>query len=227
MPTVEEIAEIAARKLASTQGGSPETLRRNFSTLTLEIEKVGYDIFLKKQSEVGEEVLSRFLKTHTGQPVFQELNSFFLSLTQSRRARAGKTFEETIKGLFRRCGYPFEEQRVINGKPDFLMPSEAHYRKNAPDCIIFTAKRTLRERWRQIATEGVRGKGLFLATLDGGVSANQAEEMLANRIYMVVPKSLKQSKPVYQNAPNIISFEDFFTDHLDPAIARWRRAKII
>ncbi|MCG3148099.1 MAG: hypothetical protein PCFJNLEI_01541 [Verrucomicrobiae bacterium] len=203
------------------------TLRQNFSALTLEIEKVGYDIYLQKQLELGEELLSEFCRTHGNQPVFEELNSFFLSLTQSRRTRAGKTFEETIKGLFRRCDYPFEEQCIINGKPDFLMPSEAHYRKNAPDCIIFTAKRTLRERWRQIATEGVRGKGLFLATLDGGISANQAEEMLANRIYMVVPRTLKQSNPVYQDAPNIISFEDFFTDHLDPAIARWRRAKII
>ena len=107
------------------------------------------------------------------------------------------------------------------------MPSEAHYRKLATDCIIFTAKRTIRERWRQIATEGTRGKALYLATLDDKVSSKQAEEMLQNRIYLVVPRELKRGVAAYQPAPNVISFEDFFTDHLNPAMDRWRRAGVV
>lgn len=225
--TTDQIAGLAAKQIASQTGKSPHLLRKNFSRLIQKTERACYQIYLKEEQTVGEEVLRDFLKLNPNKPVFRELNSFFLSISQSRKARAGKTFESTIKPLFRKCGYPFQEQCLINGKPDFLMPSKAHYNKNAPDCIIFTAKRTLRERWRQITTEGVRGKGLFLATLDNKVTAKQAEEMLSNRIYLVVPKTLKESNLVCQKAPNIISFEDFFTDHLNPAMARWKRSKAI
>lgn len=204
-----------------------EALRANFSELLLDIERRCYETYQREEERVGEGVIREFVTRAADAPVFRELNGFYLSLTQSRRSRAGSTFQATIKGLFRRCGYPFEEQCVVNGKPDFLIPSEAHYRNNAPDCIIFTVKRTVRERWRQIATEGVRGKALFLATIDEKVTASQAAEMLENRICLVVPANLKQTVQAYQSAPNVISFEDFFTDHLDPAMVRWRRSGVI
>lgn len=44
---------------------------------------------------------------------------------------------------------------------------------NAPDATIFTIKGTLRERWRQIVTEGTRGLGFFLATIDEGMKESQ------------------------------------------------------
>ena len=72
---------------------------------------------------------------------FKVFDKFYLSLAQSRKARAGKTFESTHNSLFKMLKYPFDEQIVIDGKPDFLMPSAEHYRKNPMECIIFTAKR--------------------------------------------------------------------------------------
>jgi hypothetical protein len=107
------------------------------------------------------------------------------------------------------------------------MPSRAYYDKNAPDCIIFTVKRTLRERWRQIVTEGTRGLGFFLATIDDAVSENNLEEMKKNRIYLVVPASLKSKITHYKDAVNVISFEDFFDDYLDPAMKRWKKAGVV
>lgn len=145
---------------------------------------------------------------------------------QSRKARAGKAFEGIIRGLFKQCDYPFDENRVINGKPDFIMPSEDHFRAHAADCIIFTAKRTIRERWRQIVTEGTQGAAFFLASLDENVTTEQIGEMRKKKIYLVVPASMKAST-VYKHEPNVLSFEDFFADHLDPAVARWKRHKII
>jgi hypothetical protein len=68
---------------------------------------------------------------------------------------------------------------------------------------------------------------LYLATIDPEVSTAQAAEMLHNRIYLVVPADSKSVIPAYAAAPNVISFEDFFTDHLDPAMERWRRAELI
>src|SRR3990170_4283733 len=115
----------------------------------------------------------------------------------------------------KQLNYPFDEQQVINGKPDFLMPSRRHYDRNLMDCIIFTAKRTLRERWRQIVTEGTRGLGFYLATIDEGISAPQLGEMLNHRIYIVVPENIKRKIASYNAAPNVITYEDFFRQHLD------------
>jgi len=222
--STDEIGEEAATRLTAEHSLTPVEMRRQFSALVQRTEGLCYEIYLRRQNEAGEEMLRRFLADVGTTPIFETLDRFYLSVAQSRKTRAGQTFEATIRGLFRRCGYPFEERSIVNGRPDFLMPSQAHYLRFATDCIVFTAKRTIRERWRQIATEGTRGRALYLATIDEGVSASQAAEMLQNRIYLVVPQELKRDISHYADAPNIISFEDFFTDHLDPAMERWRRA---
>ena len=130
---------------------------------------------------------------------------FFLSMAQSRRTRAGNSFESLQNALFKELAYPFDEQKVINGKPDFIMPSYEHFKRNPIDCIIFTAKRTLRERWRQIVTEGTRGLGFFLATIDQKVTSSQLAEMHQNRIYLVCPESIKIEK--YNDKVNVLSYK--------------------
>ena len=126
-----------------------------------------------------------------------------------------------------RLKYPFSAQPIINGQPDLILPSVEHFRRNAPDAIIFTIKRTLRERWRQIVTEGTRGLGFFLATIDEGIAVRDLEAMLQSRIYVVVPTRLKTLRPDYEAAVNVITFEHFFQFHLDPAMQRWRAAGVV
>jgi hypothetical protein len=154
---------------------------------------------------------------------FYTLDKFFLSRTQSRRSRAGTAFEVVLEESFRRLQYPFESQPAIDGNPDFVFPSVSLYKKNAQDAIVFTAKRTLRERWRQIVTEGAKGLGFFLATIDEEVSEAQVKEIKGERIHMVVPSRLKKSVPQYTAAANVITFEDILEDHLDPKMTKWKR----
>jgi hypothetical protein len=158
---------------------------------------------------------------------FYALDRFFLGLTQGRRPRAGAAFELLIRRLFVALNYPFTSQAVINGQPDFILPSVEHFRKNAMDAIIFTVKRTLRERWRQIVTEGTRGMGFFLATIDEAVTPRDLKDMLASRIYLVVPSRIKALRKDYTDAPNVMTFENFFAYHLDPAMVRWKAAGVI
>jgi len=101
------------------------------------------------------------------------------------------------------------------------------YKKNAQDAIVFTAKRTLRERWRQIVTEGAKGLGFFLATIDDKVSEAQIKEMKGARIHLAVPSKLRESVPQYAAAANVISFEDFLEDHLDPKMTKWKKHGVI
>lgn len=213
--------------------------KRNFSKIIDLVGGEACNIFLKEQESAGKRAVRNYFEnmipgSSTREDSigivsnsFREFDRFFLSLAQSRKPRAGSTFELIIKQLFRKMNYPFAEQQVINGKPDFLMPNREHYDTNPMDCVIFTVKRTVRERWRQIVTEGTRGLGFFLATIDDSISDPQLKEMLRNRIYLVMSAHLKNRTPHYKKAVNVLSFEEFFRDHLDPAVKRWKNARII
>lgn len=239
--TVMSPSEVVTSALQETidEKPTPEVIKKNFSGLIEKLQKEAYSTYLEAQTKSGQAALKEYYRTaiadvdskekaiETVVGSFDELDRFFLSLSQSRKARAGSAFEDVIRTLFKMLYYPFDEQIIINGKPDFLMPGEKHYRSNPMDCLIFTAKRTLRERWRQIVTEGTRGLGFFLATIDDQVTETQLKEMKNNRIYLVVPSSMKTTIPHYKKAVNVLTFESFFQDHLDPAVQRWTRAKII
>lgn len=233
-----EILEKTINKLLSTTT-TPSTIKRQFSRLVYRIQAEAYKTYLDIEKAAGKNAIKKYLmsiipKNTTSNKIieitaskFKEFDRFFLSIIQSRKPRAGGTFEITIRTLFKRLNYPFEEQQIINGKPDFLMPSKSHFDTNPMDCIIFTAKRTLRERWRQIVTEGSRGLGFYLATIDEKVTKPQLQEMLKNRIYLVMPASMKISIKHYKAAPNVLSFEEFFTHHLDPAVKRWKKSRVL
>lgn len=233
------ITEEAVNNIVTSNNLTVEQIKNDFDSIFRDIEKEAYRLYLIYEEKYGKEVFRAFieylyqskrihsiseLKESLGE-YFYSFDKFFLSLSQSRRARSGKTFESITNGLFKSLGYPFDEQIVIDGKPDFLMPSEKHYRENPLDCIIFTTKRTLRERWRQIVTEGTRGLGFYLATIDEKISSVQLVEMLRHRIYVVCPQALKNK--CYNDAINVISFRQFFKDHLDPAMKRWKDNGVI
>lgn len=82
------------------------------------------------------------------------------------------------------------------------------------DALIFSAKTTLRERWKQLALEKFRCD-LFLATVDDRVSSTAIDDMNRQGIQLVVPESLKNAKETcYSKKSNVISFRDFFDDEV-------------
>ena len=239
IPTPTQIVEKAIQLKLVKPYDNIKNIKKDFSKLAEELQVDAYNLYLKAEEKEGGEAIRVHLSGKVNPKasakeaikeaakMFKDLDRFFVSLTQSRRARAGEAFEVILKTLFKKLNYPFEEQQVINGKPDFLMPSRKYYDRNAMDCIIFTAKRTLRERWRQIVTEGTRGKGFFLATIDENVSKKSLNEMKENRIYLVMPGNIKAKAANYIDADNVIAFEEFFKHHLDPPVVRWKDKGII
>ncbi len=234
-----EITAEAIDLILRDQGYSVAEIKENFDTLLDEIQQKAHDLYLDYERKYAEQVFEVFGQeliaraeisdlSQIGEVLsrhFNTLDSFFMSMAQSRRSRAGSTFEDICKMLFKTLNYPFDEQQVINGKPDFIMPSADHYRRNAMDCIIFTSKRTLRERWRQVVTEGTRGLVFYLATIDDKVSENTLKEMLQNRVVLVCPARIRIDR--YADKDNVISFTQFFSDVVDPAVERWRRNGVI
>jgi hypothetical protein len=239
--SVPDSAKITHLAIQETLSASVEKdwIKLNFSMLVEQLQVDAYNMYLDLEKKAwqqsfigafgpeligckGPEDVSAVIGRH-----FYTLDRFFLSRTQSRRSRAGTAFEVVLSHLFTQLGYPFTSQPRIDGKPDFVMPSVKYYNQNAQDAIVFTAKRSLRERWRQVVTEGARGLGFYLATIDEQVSEAAIKEMKTSRIQLVVPTRIKKSVPHYSEAMNVISFEDFLEDKLDPRMMTWKKHGIL
>lgn len=145
---------------------------------------------------------------------YPRIDAVFLSASQQRKTRAGRSFEHHIAAALTAGGVRFVEQAVTGGRrPDFVMPDLAQLqnRKRArQDALVLAAKTTLRERWKQVTTESLNCEA-FLATVDDRVAATSIQEMAEADIRLVVPESLKSSDEThYKSHDNVMSFRRFF-----------------
>ncbi len=146
---------------------------------------------------------------------FPDLDRIFLSASQQRKNRAGRSFEYHLAAMLKAGNIKFEEQAILGGRrPDFVLPGKAAMLPGADrgylEAMILSAKTTLRERWKQITHERFNS-AIFLATVDDRVSKQALDEMQASDICLVVPESLKTSKEAaYSGNANVITFKDFF-----------------
>lgn len=233
IPSAGKLGEMALLEVLGPNVGDKTFIKENFSQLVSMTQIAAYARYKEFEANASGNAIRKFFlpllptKASAGDVFdlikdrFPILDRYFLSLTQSRRQRAGGTFEAIVSTLFKELDYPYTPQPEVDGsRPDYVLPSIEWYRKYSGDCIIFTCKRTLRERWRQVITEGMTGQSFFLATIDEGLSAPELLRMKDRRVIVVVPSELKTAK--YPDALNVISFEEFFLHHLDPAIVRWK-----
>jgi hypothetical protein len=150
---------------------------------------------------------------------YAKLDRVFLSASQTRKSRAGYSFEIHIRRLLKDGKVPFDEQVIVGRRrPDFVLPGLKKLRaktREREEALILSAKTTLRERWKQVLMERLNCS-LFLATVDDRVSSEAIDEMLEHGMYLVVPESLKDSKFTdYGGKSNVISFRQFFDDEVE------------
>src|SRR4030042_5202352 len=131
------IASEAGRIIADRYNYKADQIKLHFDRVFYDTQNEIYKVYLKYEEEYCKKVINLFIEdlikngeikdlTDIGKALgkyFKLLDQFFMSLAQSRRSRAGKTFEAIHNGLLKELGYLFDEQKVINGKPDFIMPS--------------------------------------------------------------------------------------------------------
>lgn len=120
------------------------------------------------------------------------LRQLFLSVSQSRKTRGGRDFELQLGRLLTLAGFPFEEQHQRH-RVDFMLPGYAHYAKDRSQCVLLSAKRTLRERWQQVVDElhKMNCPNVFLATTDDKISASKVKDISARNIKLVVFDQVK------------------------------------
>lgn len=114
---------------------------------------------------------------------------------QRRRARAGQALENHIEELLDRFKISHTRGGRTEGrkKPDFIFPSiDAYHDPSWPEehLMMLGAKRTCRDRWRQVLTEADRVPEKHLITLEAPISSYQLAEMQAEQLRLVVPRPL-------------------------------------
>lgn len=227
-------------KIRGIDLSSPQYIKSHCDELLGELLETEFELYKQQEQEVNIELLWQVMENSLPpKPItknrlerhikgkFGELQDFYKSISQSRVARAGGSLQNHVAYIFSVLKYPFEAQQEVDGKPDFILPNAALYRQNPGECILVTAKRTLRERWRQIITEGFKSPQYFLITIDERQTEHNLSEMAGHRIYLVVPKCLKLNIQKYKEAGNVLSLKSFFGGYLDPAMVRWQQARII
>lgn len=148
------------------------------------------------------------------------LREMFLSIAQSRKARGGRDFELQFGGMLDLIGVPY--QRVKKSyRVDFMMPSDEAFKNNPTSAAIASAKRTLRERWREVVEElyDMRSPNIFLITADYDVSKTHVKSICGDyRLHLIVWQKVKDK---YPDEPLVLSYNQWATERLPILMNYW------
>lgn len=189
-----------------------------------------------KNGEELKEAIRQICGEYAGQ-IYPYAYVLSLSNTNSRRSRAGSTFEAIIYKIYSILNYPFDSQGKVGRKVfeevglgkkvDSVLPSIEAFKQRRNKTIIGTMKTSLRERWQEVAEEIERTKipEIHLLTVDSHIAKNKAREMSAHNIVIVGPKELAENEDL-KEMKNIISFEEYFFEEIPKFLSYWHEKKI-
>lgn len=160
-----------------------------------------------------------------------------LSNTQSRRSRAGKTFEGIIYFLYDYLNYSFDSQSQVGknafsklglGKlVDSILPGIQEFNERRDKTIIGTMKTTLRERWQEVVEEVSRSNvpNIYLLTVDDDISENKVIQMGNHNIVLVVPQNVKKQAHL-KDKRSVIDFESYFLEEIPNVMQYWKKYNV-
>jgi hypothetical protein len=140
---------------------------------------------------------------------YPRLRRAFQSVGQGRMARGGKDFELQIQRLFDLARLPYEKQEVAE-HTDFMLPNADFHSKNRTAAAIISVKRTLRERWAEVAEElfNLRTPNVFLFTADENVTQTHVETICGQyNIHLVVWDSVKAGR--FKDSPMVMGYTEW------------------
>lgn len=146
--------------------------------------------------------------------LYPRFRDAFLSVSQSRKTRGGKDFELQIEGLLQLADIPFHTQESKN-RTDLILPNLQTHLQNRNVSAVVSVKRTLRERWAEVAEElfNLRSPNVFLFTADKSVSQNHVNRICEQyNIHLVVWDSVKSAK--FAANPLVLGYSDWMTSRL-------------
>jgi hypothetical protein len=178
------------------------------------------------------ETLAPIIGNFTGR-VMPYIYEVSLSTTQSRRSRAGNTFEKVIENILSVITCPFDNQSSLGtrfyndnnlGKMvDAIIPGKDHYVRNRTKCMMLTMKTTLRERWQEVVEELQRTNmpHIYLLTVDEGITSNVLGTLSSYNITVVVYDSLYESKFRNSAHNNVMGYKKLFNEEINHNLSYW------
>jgi hypothetical protein len=229
IPEPDKILREAFKALSLAEKPS-QTILRNFEFYVSKLEATAFKIYQTYEMKAFDVLRDFWVKKNfkrmshalrTGDP--ERLNRYLADFVrlirsmefrvgQKRRVRGGASFQKIVKILLNRAGVPCEEPhketRAILKRIDLVSP-DAQTAKETPDKAVFLAtKRTLRERWKQVVPEHMKGARLYLITLDDECSERKADEIKETGMVVYVKDELKnrshlRNKPWVRRLSNL------------------------
>lgn len=230
MPSGDELAKKAQEKFVLDKS----KVEKNFNQYLRQLLNLEFKIYQDYEKKCSFRIMNQAIKdkvlksskSNTFLNVFRqnynEIERFFLSISQSRKTRAGGSFEKHVRSLFELLNYPFDTQTILNGKVDYVIPSEKAFKLDRTRCVVISIKRTLRERWRQVVGElaSTRAGKIYLLTIDNDLSQKKTKEIASHNITIVTMDELKKSK--FKDTPRIIGFTEFVKTDLPVSRHLWK-----
>lgn len=152
---------------------------------------------------VSERLKAGFVKD--GEAEVQGFIEFSKSIHNQPRSRAGAGLEHHIEALLlvHSIRYSAKPRTEGSKEPDFIFPGETEYHSPAYDATLLTmlgAKRTCKDRWRQVLDEADRIPHKHLLTMDPAISAGQINQMQSANLQLVIPRPLFEAyRPAQQS----------------------------
>jgi EcoRII C terminal len=236
---ISELREIVWQEYLLDEVNFNAILMRDLHKI-LETPKEILEILLNKNitDKKGEELLET-VKDICGEyagRVFPYIYRLSLSNTQSRRSRAGKSFEAIIYKIYENLGYEYDSQSKVGRKTfdslglgkkvDSILPNIKCYAERRNKTIIGTMKTSLRERWQEVAEEIERTKipEIHLLTADENIPKSKAQEM-ANHNIIVVTYEWVANSLALKSMKNIISFEEYLFEEIPNILKFWNESQ--
>jgi len=199
-------------------------------TKIIDSELLGVDYSVLTKEQLTEQ-MARVVGEYAGR-IMPYIYCLSLSTTQSRRSRAGKTFEHIIETFMEVFGYPYKDQSALGTnfyrqnnlgkKVDLIVPGADEYARNRSKCAVVTMKTSLRERWQEVAEELSRTNipHIYLLTLDDAITSNVVNTMNQYNITVVLYSTEKVSK--FSDKENVQDFQTFFLKEMPHIISYWK-----
>lgn len=145
---------------------------------------------------------------------YPKLRRAFLSVSQSRKQRGGKDFELQIEKLLDLAGVPYFKQEP-QYRTDLILPDLETFQRNKNIAAVVSVKRTLRERWAEVAEElfNLRSPNVFLFTADDRVTQNHIDRICGQyNIHLVVWDDIKNES--YPDEHLVIGYTEWANERL-------------
>lgn len=237
IPTVDNIFSEA---LETIEKKSPKLLRAphiqaSFSKCLMTLEQTAFNLYLRYQMSAFESLIKLWVSENGdlireiasknpapkrfAEEVCKRVYPFIQRMEfragQKRKSRGGGTFQTAVEYLLRKIGVPCERPKGKYGRIlkriDLAIPDQKTAIEKPDQALFLSAKRTLRERWKQTIPERKPSWRVFLITVDQNLSAEKADEINSLGMIVYVRDDLK-NKSSLKNKPWIRKLSDLPKD---------------